>query len=138
MKEDSKRNALGEVKYKYWCHVTIQKFPILVKSSPACGMSETYSYQVGGDGSEIEGQKSCLSCDDVNVPEAKVACLKASLKNVIEPRAVDLRDSDLVAVDAQMASVLNVNRFRPIQGLHDDMATLSDFANFVNAHSAPR
>lgn len=118
--------------YSYLCGLTVTKYPGKVASSPVCGQEEKWSYQV--EGAKPAGA-SCLSCDQLQAaaPEAMVECLKTSITQIIQPKAIDLRDSDIAAVKAQAKRMLKINKdYRPISNLQSPK-DLSVFIDFVEA-----
>lgn len=129
--EEKRENMRIYVEYKYTCQVSIAQYPFNNKAAQACGEEEKLSYQVGGNPDAIAGTASCLSCDNLSSPEGKVRCLKASISNVIEPKAIDLRDTDLKAVSTQIKELLTIGNHLKINGLNNDLKTLSLFTNFI-------
>lgn len=118
--------------YRYTCQLSVQKYPFKTTAAPVCGSEEKLSYQVGGSPDAIQGsQISCLSCDNLGdqPPTALVDCLKNSITTIVEPKAIDLRDSDLNAISKQVTHLLSINQSSPIANLKttDQLRFFTDY-----------
>ena len=123
---EKKEKVAGFPAYNYWCRLSITSFENATKASPACGTAEKWSYQVEG---ERPAGANCLSCDDVaNAKVGQTAkCLVENIRQIIEPKAVELRDQDLAAVKAQAAKVVRLNKATDTLGMEE----LNVLINFV-------
>lgn len=129
--EESANRVLTQ-EYRYTCQLNVQKYPFKMAAAPACGLEEKISYQVGGSTNGIQGtQISCLSCDNLGSqpPTAMVDCLKNNITTIVEPKAIDLRDSDLSAISKQVARILSLNQSSPIANLRstDEQRFFTDY-----------
>lgn len=124
------KDVIGQVTYKYLCKLSVKSYEGKVASSPVCGQEDKWSYKVGGD--QPEGA-SCLSCDDKQTPKETVNCLKNHIAQIIQPKAIDLRDEDLAAVAQQSRRMLKINKSAPIEGLQktEDIEVIVDFIDSI-------
>lgn len=119
-------------KYKYQCEFEIKKYPFKVAVNSACGLQDMYTYKIGGELKDIPGQGTCLSCDNMvsGTPEQVVDCLHNNIENIITPKAIELRDSDINEVVAQVKKLLALSQHIPITNLQSD-AQLTFFSDFI-------
>lgn len=130
VEEQKQKDQFGQVTYAYKCELKISTYPGKVAASPACGQEEKWSYQIQG---QAPAGANCLSCDNLqsSIPEVMVNCLKKNISEVILPKAIDLRDSDVTAVKAQVKRLLKINKdYRPIANLQSSQE-LNFFIDFV-------
>lgn len=110
-----RQKGKGVVTYKYTCSVAVK----------TCALSDKLSSQVGG---AAPAGATCLSCEGIASPSDKAACLENSIRNVIQARAVEVRDSDIAAVKAEVAKVLKLSKHISLS-----MDTLTLFTDFVES-----
>lgn len=135
---EESENHIVQQEYRYACELEVRKFDFKTAPNPVCGVEDKFSYQVGGSAANLVGQDlNCLSCENLNdkAPELMVKCLHDSIANIIEPRAIELRDSDLSAVSAQVKRLLDLSRQVQVPGL-TTTDELSFFTNYLNKHPA--
>jgi hypothetical protein len=129
--EEHRDAGLRVIQYRYACETSVSRFPFKNIASAACGTEDRWASQVGGSAQNLPGVAQCLSCDEFtkNTPEAMARCLRDNIVNVIEPRAIELRDSDRKAVAEQVRKVLSIGRALPIEGLKsvDELTPLTQF-----------
>jgi hypothetical protein len=128
-------NRLVIQEYRYQCRLTVLKFPFKSAPNPACGSEDHYAYKIGGSAAEVPGQASCLSCDQVTdqAPDVIVNCLRQNITDIIEPKAVELRSSDIESVSNRVVQVLNLSKLIPIKNL-TSTEQLSFFADFLQKY----
>lgn len=94
--------------YQYTCFARLFQFPVIVRRSAACGaLPNVWATQIGGPRppEDYGLNTKCLSCDGYVGRDLSqmVACLQDSLTQIVLPRAVEIRDSDVAALKAQIA-----------------------------------
>lgn len=125
------------VKWTYWCAVTVEQFPIAQQASSACGSEERYSYF---QGNKPQDNATCLSCDEYDKDEDishMVSCLQNNINDVINTRAVELRDRDLRIVAKKVRALQKENCGKSIPGM-GSLDTLTTFSDFAGVYTCPR
>lgn len=113
-----------KVEYGYNCKLFIKRFPITYLPDRSCGTKETWSYDNSHSLSEIPGDVTCLSCDTFaqgGSASTLAACLKKNITEIVEPKAVDLRQDDLKAMLTNVNKVLNIQQLRPFLSPDDEI-----------------
>ncbi len=137
--EEKKENRGVYVEYKYQCKLNVTQFPMVTKASRACGADEKLSYKIGGLKTDIQGDSYCLSCDEYTRPETKVICLQTMITEIVnvDPKPVDLRDSDIQAVAKSVREIMEMAKITNIRGLSDNVQTFTLFNTFLQKNPAP-
>lgn len=132
VRERDKKNFGAYVEYTYECSLTVTQYATVNKASKACGEKDQIAYETGDKKREsIPGTPYCLSCDGIRNPSEKVACLKSMINDIIEPKAIDIRDPDLKVVAKAVSALVQMSKSVPIKGLNDDVDTFSLFTSFL-------
>jgi hypothetical protein len=133
---EQSENRIIQQQYQYACELTVKTYPFKTAATPDCGVEDKVSYQVGGSSRDLTGANiSCLSCDNLSdsKPAATVQCLRQNVEKIVEPKAIELRDSDLSAISARMAKLLKLSQQVPIENLATT-DQLSFFVDFIEKH----
>jgi hypothetical protein len=123
--EAPEKDVLGHVTYQYDCTVKIMRYLWASEPNELCGLSDWSYEDVGKPLKDLKGTKPvCLSCDDVAVPQERLACLKDNVENVIVPHAkeLSLRGEMLEAVTASINGLIEYEK--NYQNLGTDNALL--------------
>lgn len=124
---------IGRIKHTYYCGVNVNQHPVVKAASASCGSSERYSYQIGGAAPQDNAQ--CLSCDSLdgaNINDLTV-CLQNNIRDIINTRAVELREGDLAPVRQKVRQIQKINCTNPVASLQslDQISLFMDFAGSV-------
>ncbi len=116
--ENTKKD-LFTTRYQYACRLAVSSFSFKAKASAACGVEEKWSYASLEAKAQIPGQPICLSCEGYVTSADTVQCLKRNIEQVINTRAVELRDSDIKAVATQIQKMIELNKNFPVEELNN-------------------
>jgi len=105
-------NMVLSVDYRYSCTVEIQQIPYAEGPAKACGVdtSKWLKAEAGTDPGSIGGEVRCLSCDDIKDASRALSCIADSMKQIVKPKAVDLDEKDLAAVQKTVDELIRYQR----------------------------
>lgn len=133
---EKSEDRLVQQQYQYVCDLNVKQYPFKSAASAACGAEDKISYQNGGP-APLGQSVSCLSCDHLSAskPSVMVNCLRENIEKIVQPKAIELRDTDLQALSAQASRMIKLSRQVPIENLQTT-DQLSFFTDFIEKHPA--